>query len=145
MAPVIDQVVSALSKRCAYGQYELNGICYNQSGFYYYGRWVLAAVVIVFILFVFFLYSFIRRRRSRGQPPMYGTGWMPYQRQQYNNNQQQAYYPPPPAYGARPDNYNMAPQREPNDVYRGQDAGVEVPKSTYHGDYAPPSSPPPRK
>lgn len=58
------------------------------SGWDYYGRWILAAVVIVFFVALFFTWSCIRnrRRRRQGLRPMYGTGWMPAQGGHNNHN-----------------------------------------------------------
>lgn len=104
---------------CPSGYHLRNGRCY-QNNWSYWGRWVLAAVVIVFFLSLFIIWSCIsnRRRRTRGLTPRYGTGWMMpggqynaggQQQPQYgggwfghnkfNNNQQPQYQqPPPPQY-----------------------------------------------
>jgi len=110
---------------CPSGYHLRNGRCY-QSNWSYWGRWVLAGIIVAFFLALFLTWSCIsnRRRRRRGLNPRYGTGWMMgganngqhgqpqygngwfghnknnHNNQQYYNQQQQA--PPqytPPAQG----------------------------------------------
>ncbi|KAI0164962.1 chitin synthesis regulation, resistance to congo red-domain-containing protein [Xylariaceae sp. FL1272] len=152
MAPIVEHVEhlarSLLQKRCASGQYrDSYGYCRSYSSWYWYGRWVFAAIVIILFLALFFLWT-SRRRRRRGVAPYYGTGWMAPNHGQYHNNPQGYNQPPPPAYGA-PNNqsYPMTNHYQSSDgMYRGgQDSGVEAPKNVYTGDYAPPAGPPPGK
>ncbi|KAI8635169.1 chitin synthesis regulation, resistance to congo red-domain-containing protein [Xylariaceae sp. FL1651] len=149
MAPVLDQAASLLQTRviCSDGQYYYNGSCRYGDTWYWYGRWIFAAVLIGLVLIIFFAWACInsRRRRRRGINPMYGTGWMaPNNGNQYYNNPQ-AYRQPPPAYGAPPDqSYPMTNQYQTTDGhYNQQSTGVEPPKHVYGGDYAPPAGPPP--
>ncbi|KAI1168732.1 chitin synthesis regulation, resistance to congo red-domain-containing protein [Nemania serpens] len=149
MAPVVDTVGDLLQKRygCANGYYYTNGRCVYGNNWYWYGRWILAAVIIGLFLLIFFLWACLnsRRRRRQGQRPMYGTGWLASDAQYYNNNNPQAYNPPPPAYGAPP-HYPMDNRYQTTDGHYGQQSsGVEPPKNVYSGDYAPPSGPPPNK
>ncbi|KAI1108412.1 chitin synthesis regulation, resistance to congo red-domain-containing protein [Nemania sp. NC0429] len=148
MAPVVDTVSDLLQKRfdCPYRQYYSDGRCVYGSNWYWYGRWIFAAVVIGLFLLIFFLWACLnsRRRRRQGHAPMYGTGWMAPNGQYYNNNPN-AYNPPPPAYGAPPQ-YPMDTRYPNADGHYGQQSnGVEPPKNVYTGDYAPPSGPPPNK
>jgi hypothetical protein len=132
------------TRTCPSGTYYRNGACYR-SNWSYWGRWVLAAVVIVFFLVLFLTWSCIsnRRRRKRGMHPRYGTGWMMPgaqhangQQPQYsngwfgsnkynNNNNQQPQYqqPPPPQYtpaqGAVPNQYT-GQTFSSNEGYYGQ-------------------------
>lgn len=156
MAPTIE-INALLGKReypCRSDEYYRNGFCY--SSWNWYGRWILAAVVLAVILAIFFLWTCInsRRRRRQGLRPMYGTGWMAGQPGPHQYNNPQAYQAPPPAYGQQ--SYPMQNQytgtafnRE--DGYYGQSEGVQQPKNTYdngnpQGDiYAPPEGPPPGK
>lgn len=68
-------VHDSLSKRyfCDY-----DGICYRTS-WDTWGRWVAFAVAAITIALLAFMFSCQnnRRRRNHGQPPMYGTGWIP--------------------------------------------------------------------
>jgi len=100
------------------------------------GRWVALVVIIVCILILAFLctcYS-SRRRRRRGQAPMYGTGWLPYNNYPYNHagtnkragNAAPGYYandyhPPPPYVGnqATGNTFNT------NEGYYGHHNGVQ--------------------
>ncbi|KAI8965923.1 chitin synthesis regulation, resistance to congo red-domain-containing protein [Daldinia sp. FL1419] len=162
MAPLIDLVsaqLAGLTKRDAYcrnGEYYRYGRCY--SGWYWYGRWIFAAIVIVLIIVLLFVMVCVnsRRRKRRGLQPMYGTGWMA-GNSGANNNQyysnQQGYANPPPAYGAPPgqsfpmQNQYTGTTFSPNDGYYGQHEGVQPPKNVYNNnnkdDYAPPAGPPP--
>jgi hypothetical protein len=109
-------VLNHYSRSCPSGYYERNGVCVR-SNWSYWGRWVLAAIVIAFFLMLFLTWSCIsnRRRRRRGLNPRYGTGWMMpgaynangqqpqygngwFGSNKYNNNQPQYQQPPPPQY-----------------------------------------------
>jgi uncharacterized membrane protein len=60
MAPVLDQAAGLLDKRytCPSGYYYSNyDGCVARGGWYWYGRWILAAVIIVFFFLVFFLWA----------------------------------------------------------------------------------------
>ncbi|KAJ4396916.1 hypothetical protein N0V93_001138 [Gnomoniopsis smithogilvyi] len=157
--------------RCPSGTY-LNsyGNCVS-SGWANYGRWVLAAIVIVFFIALFVIWSCIsnRRRRRRGLQPMYGTGWVP--GHAYNNQGQQPQYnqggwfggfghknhnqPPPPQYTpAPPQGQQYTGQTfDSNDGYYGHhqnDVPLQQPSGTYYprgGEpvYEPPAGPPPPK
>ncbi|KAI1382186.1 chitin synthesis regulation, resistance to congo red-domain-containing protein [Hypoxylon crocopeplum] len=161
MAPFLDQVGSQLTKRryCYGDDYDRYNNCY--SGWYWYGRWIFAAVIIVLVAIVFILWACVnsRRRRRQGLQPMYGTGWMagkPGPNNGYYNNPQ-GYNNPPPAYGAPPgQSYPMENQYtgntfSPSDGYYGQREGVvQPPKNVYNNnnknttdEYAPPTGPPP--
>ncbi|KAJ4297238.1 hypothetical protein N0V88_004156 [Collariella sp. IMI 366227] len=161
MAPSIEQV-AALVKRedgCGSGAYRANnGLCYSYSGWYWWGRWVLAGLAVLFFFLVLaLLFRNSRRRRRHGARPMYGTGWMapppPYQ-------------PPPPQYAQQDPNGGYYPppqqqqqqQQDPNGGYKygqgdgyyaGNQEGIQLqqPSHAYHRDtgteYAPPPGPPP--
>lgn len=150
MAPILNQVQSLLQKRdCLDGYYPRNGQCVYGNGWYWYGRWIFAAVVIGLFLLSFFLWACVksRRRRRQGHAPMYGTGWMA-PGTQYYHNPPQAYNQPPPAYGAPAQSYPMDNRYQTTDGHYGQQSsGVEPPKNVYGGggDYAPPAGSPPRK
>ncbi|KAF6817688.1 hypothetical protein CMUS01_04656 [Colletotrichum musicola] len=152
-----------------------NGRCVERSSWYYWGRWVLAAVVVgiaVLILVVLGCMS-SRRRRKRGMNPYYGTGWLsnnqkyhPQQgtyayNQQYNGQQagyagygqQGGYQNPPPAYGQQQPQYTGT-TFNPNDGYYGGHNGghnegiqLQQPQNAYQrdGTYSPPAGPPPGK
>ncbi|KAI1121610.1 chitin synthesis regulation, resistance to congo red-domain-containing protein [Nemania abortiva] len=147
MAPLLDQVSGLLHTRaygCPSGYYRNSyGECVGGSTWYWYGRWIFAAVVIVLFFLIFFLWACLnsRRRRRQGVRPMYGTGWMA--PPQYTNNPH-AYQAPPPAYGAQ--SYPMDNHYQTtNGPYGQQSSGIEPPKNVYGGDYAPPGGPPPTK
>ncbi|KAJ8125706.1 hypothetical protein O1611_g7932 [Lasiodiplodia mahajangana] len=146
MAPVLDQLSDLFQKRdiCGPGYYYSYGNCIRGSTWYWYGRWIFAAVIIVLFFLIFFLWACLnsRRRRRQGQRPMYGTGWMA-PNAHYYNNPPQAYNAPPPAYGAQ--SYPMDNHYQANGPYGQQSSGIEPPKNVYSGDYAPPSGPPPNK
>ncbi|KAH6606513.1 hypothetical protein Trco_005666 [Trichoderma cornu-damae] len=74
MAPYGD--LFARDDGCGYG-YFFDGIrCRRKSGWYFWGRWVLAGIAIVLALILLTSCLCIsRRNRRRGAPPMYGTGW----------------------------------------------------------------------
>ncbi|KAJ3565690.1 hypothetical protein NPX13_g7414 [Xylaria arbuscula] len=154
MAPVLDQVSDMLSKRftCPSG-YRYDSYyreCVRSSTWYWYGRWIFAAVIIVLFFLIFFLWACLnsRRRRRQGAQPMYGTGWMAPPQYSPPNNPA-AYNPPPPAYGAHQQSaYPMENRYQTTDGHYGHQAsGVEPPKNVYGGptDYAPPTGPPPGK
>ncbi|KAI1177510.1 chitin synthesis regulation, resistance to congo red-domain-containing protein [Nemania sp. FL0916] len=149
MAPVLDQLSGLVHKRysCPSNYYYSGGGCVLGSPWYWYGRWIFAAVVIGLFIVVFFLWACLnsRRRRRQGNRPMYGTGWMA-PNPQYYNNPPNAYNHPPPAYGAPGQSYPMDNRYQTNDgPYGQQSSGIEPPKNVYSGDYAPPSGPPPHK
>ncbi|KAJ0121636.1 Protein RCR2 [Diaporthe amygdali] len=144
---------------CPSGYTLRNGRCY-QSNWSYWGRWVLAAIVIVFFLVLFLTWSCIsnRRRRRAGMNPRYGTGWMMpgqqygngqqpqygngwFGQNKYNNNQQPQYQqPPPPQYtpanGPVPNQYTGQTFNS-NEGYYGQhnnnnDIPLQQPGSSYY-------------
>ncbi|AEO70460.1 bdce4a97-2a53-457e-89df-975331b11304 [Thermothielavioides terrestris] len=147
MAPLIEQV-AALVKRddfCGPGRYRLaDGTCVTYSSWYWWGRWVLAAILILLAFIIFaILFRNSRRRRRQGQQPLYGTGWMA---------PAPAYYPPPPQYSQQdpntgPGGYKYGGQAD--GYFGGNQEGIQLqqPASTYHRgadiDYAPPPGPPP--
>ncbi|KAK2754370.1 hypothetical protein FQN54_007014 [Arachnomyces sp. PD_36] len=126
----------------------------NCSGWSYWGRWVVLAVIIALAFLGFFLWACYssRRRRRMGLHPLRGTGWAGRNVQPLPQYQQQYYdpnggtYPPPPQYqGPSPAYMNQNPS-----YYGGQQQGVELqqPQNAYHGGqnvYAPPPGPPPAK
>lgn len=142
----------------------------NNSAWYYWGRWVLAGILV--LIFVLVLCALgccsSRRRKKKGAAPMYGTGWMAngynpqpqygQQQAQYGYGQQQGQYGQPPAYGHQQQGQYQNPQYtgqtyNPNDgYYAGQNEGIQLqqPQNAYaprgaDNDYAPPSGPPPGK
>lgn len=153
-------LVARQYRTCPSGYYFRNGACYR-SNWSYWGRWVLAAVVIVFFLVLFLTWSCIsnRRRRKRGMTPRYGTGWMmpgqygngQQQQPQYGNGwfgsnkfnsnaQPQYQQPPPPQYtpaqGAVPSQYTGQTFNS-NEGYYGQhtnnnDIPLQQPTSSYY-------------
>ncbi|KAI0456650.1 chitin synthesis regulation, resistance to congo red-domain-containing protein [Xylaria acuta] len=151
MAPVLEQLSAAmLQKRdCPANFYvDSRGRCIYGDRWYWYGRWIFAAVIVALFLLIFFLWACVnsRRRRRQGHRPMYGTGWMAPQPQYYNNNPHAYNQPPPPAYGAPAQSYPMDNRYQTTDGHYGQQSsGIEPPKNVYGGDYAPPAGPPPTK
>ncbi|CAM1506616.1 Fc.00g062570.m01.CDS01 [Cosmosporella sp. VM-42] len=154
MAPTLSSVVD-LAKRdwgCRYGYYYRDGSCQRYGNWYYWGRWVLAAILVVLFLIVLLSCLCIsRRRRRRGVKPMYGTGWIggKFNGPPQNNHQMYNYggQNPPPAYGQQQPQYTGT-TFNPNDGYYGnQQTNVQPPIGTYQRDdvYAPPSGPPPGK
>ncbi|KAI9655052.1 MAG: hypothetical protein M1831_005012 [Alyxoria varia] len=133
------------------------------------GRWIVLAVIVAVVLLIFFLASCItaRKRRRRGNAPMYGTGWMAPQHgpvnyygpggpnaQPHYGNQQ--YQQPPPNYNAsNAGYYGGQPQDQYGQQggYYGQQTGTELqpPSGTYQpprgGEnvYQAPDGPPPQK
>ncbi|EHK15715.1 uncharacterized protein TRIVIDRAFT_82523 [Trichoderma virens Gv29-8] len=74
MAPTMD--LFARDDGCGYGYYFDGIICRRKSGWYFWGRWVLAGIAIICALvLLFFCLCISRRNRRRGAQPMYGTGW----------------------------------------------------------------------
>ncbi|GJC84113.1 hypothetical protein ColLi_06951 [Colletotrichum liriopes] len=167
----------ALEKRqqygCPYGQVYRNGRCYERGAWYWWGRWVLAAVVVGITLLILILLGCMnaRRRKRRGVQPFYGTGWMggnnkhnqhqqaTYAYNQQYNGQQQGYagypqqgadgsYPaPPPAYGQAQQNPQYTGTTfNPNDgYYGGHNEGIQLqqPQSSYQRDVYSPPAGPP--
>ncbi|KAH7328819.1 chitin synthesis regulation, resistance to congo red-domain-containing protein [Stachybotrys elegans] len=158
---------------CRYG-YHYNGrFCVRNSGWYWWGRWVLAGILIVLIIITLISCSITaRRRRRRGLQPYYGTGWMATgQKYDSNNNgypmnnyQQGGYQPtypqqqgaygggwtnPPPAYGQPQQQYTGTPYNPNEGGYFGneQQTGVQQPPNSYQPQqvYSPPAGPPPGK
>jgi len=147
---------------CPSGTYYSNGYCYSNSSWYFWGRWLLAGIVILFIIGAIVLLGCInsRRRRKRGLAPRYGTGWMA---PKYGHNTG-AYVPPPPQYSATPmQNYPQGHTQQPQytgqtfnsneGYYGGHSEGVAQPPNTYYPQrgvggedvYEPPTGPPPGK
>ncbi|KAI1828048.1 chitin synthesis regulation, resistance to congo red-domain-containing protein [Xylaria intraflava] len=154
MAPVLDQASSLLQPRsfCPAGEHLVGNDCIRGDPWFWYGRWILLAVLLVFVFLLLFTYACLqsRRRRRQGMSPMYGTGWMAPNNGQYYNPPQaynsEAYHQPPPAYGAPGQSYPMDNRYQTADgQYNRQASGVEPPKNVYSGDYAPPAGPPPNK
>lgn len=145
---------------CPPGTYYSRGGCYRNSGWYYWGRWVLAGVVIFLTILVIFAICCVRSRRQRkhGRRPMYGTGWMAPgkfagqhpQQQQWGGGGAPPAPPPPPygGYGQQPQQggYNNAgsPYGQQREYYSQAD-GVQQPQNTYQPVYSPPTGPPPGK
>ncbi|KAK4151668.1 chitin synthesis regulation, resistance to congo red-domain-containing protein [Chaetomidium leptoderma] len=148
MAPLIEQMAEKRSDGCGLNSYRGNdGRCYSDgSSWYWWGRWVFAGIAVLFIVLVFAgLFRNSRRRRQRGNQPMYGTGWMA--------PAPPPYYPPPPQYSAQdqqgqgyapPGGYKYG---QNDGYYGGNQEGIQLqqPAGTYHrgtdADYAPPSGP----
>ncbi|KAL7950760.1 chitin synthesis regulation, resistance to congo red domain-containing protein [Trichoderma barbatum] len=75
MAPTMD--LFARDDGCGYGYFYDGFRCRRKSGWYFWGRWVLAGIAVVFALILLASCLFVsRRNRRRGVQPMYGTGWM---------------------------------------------------------------------
>ncbi|KAF5630854.1 hypothetical protein F52700_7073 [Fusarium sp. NRRL 52700] len=169
MAPTED-IFARDYYRCSYG-WNWNGRTCVRNNWSYWGRWVLAGIIIFF--FVLFLSCCLlsRRRKSRGVKPVYGTGWMaakPWGNNNNNNHQMYNYGnqggynqgyqqnnggygapPPPPAYGQQQQPQYTGTTFNTNDGYygQGQYSGVQQPQGTYQreGAYSPPAGPPPGK
>jgi len=161
MAPVTANSVVKLLKRetCGYDSFN-NYRCYN-TGWSNWGRWIVVGVIIlIFLLFVSCACITSRRRRSRGNAPIRGTGWMstgplappPYQPPpQYSNQAPQnegAYAPPTqpkPTYGGQ-QNYPEPQQNygggQPN--YGGGHQNYGGGQENYEMGYQAPSGPPPK-
>ncbi|KAK3337235.1 chitin synthesis regulation, resistance to congo red-domain-containing protein [Cercophora scortea] len=131
--------------------YYSNGYRYCYSSWYWWGRWVFAAALIVIFLAVLFALGRrnSRRRREQGVAPRYGTGWLAPAPPYYPN-------PPPPQYSAQPMNpQNTGYKFNQNDgYYANQQEGIQLqqPQSSYQPQnrgvdevYAPPEGPPPPK
>jgi hypothetical protein len=141
--------------------------CENRNDWYWWGRWVVAGVILLICIVSLVICSITaRRRRRRGVQPFYGTGWMATGQKYGAHNQQQGYnmnayqqpqYPqqnnnqgwtnPPPAYGQQQPQYTGSTFR-PSDGYYGdgQQSGVQAPQNTYNRDgFNPPAGPPPGK
>ncbi|KAH8905403.1 hypothetical protein BR93DRAFT_939381 [Coniochaeta sp. PMI_546] len=150
---------------CPSGTYYSNGYCYRNSGWYFWGRWLFAGIVIAFVIGAIVLLGCInsRRRRRQGLAPRYGTGWMaPAPKYSPNSG---GYVPPPPQYTSTPmQNYPPPGQQQQpqytgqtfnsNDgYYGGHNEGVAPPPNTYYPQrgvggenvYEPPAGPPPGK
>jgi hypothetical protein len=129
-----ESIVNHLQKRdrCWVDRY---GQRYCESGWYYYGRWILAGVaLLIFLLVLLSCCCLARRRRKRGTKPVYGTGWMApppkygaHQNDHQLNNAEQGWgqnqgqwaQPPPPAYGQPHPPQNSGTAYAPNDGYYG--------------------------
>lgn len=169
---MLTQSIASFSFSCPSGTY-LNrfGNCVY-SGWSNWGRWVLAAIVLVFFIALFVVWSCIsnRRRRRRGLRPMYGTGWVPGNNTYNQGGQPQPQYNQGGWFGgfghknhqAPPPQYTPAPPQgqqytgetfNSNDGYYGHhqnDVPLQQPSGTYYprgGEpvYEPPSGPPPAK
>ncbi|KAK4454653.1 chitin synthesis regulation, resistance to congo red-domain-containing protein [Podospora aff. communis PSN243] len=166
MAP-FEQTAPAVDKRelyCPSGYYLSGTRCYpNNSGWYWWGRWVFAGLLVLFVIALLLLLARnSRRRRRQGLAPLRGTGWMA--------GPPPPYYPPPPQYGAgAPPPGPVYPQGtgqkfNQNDGYYAQNQeGVHLqqPQQTYqppnnypspsgyphNGEpvYSPPEGPPPTR
>jgi len=168
MAPTED-VFARDYYRCSYG-WNWNGRRCVRNNWSYWGRWVLAGIVIIFFVLFLFCCLFSRRRKRRGVKPVYGTGWMAAKPWGNNNNNHQMYNygnqggynqgyqqnnggygapPPPPAYGQQQQPQYTGTTFNTNDGYygQGQYSGVQQPQGTYQreGAYSPPAGPPPGK
>ncbi|KAJ4141213.1 hypothetical protein NW768_000421 [Fusarium equiseti] len=167
MAPTDGSSLFARDYRCRYGySYSYSRGCYRNN-WSYWGRWVLAGIVIFFFVLFFMCCCLSRRRKSRGVKPIYGTGWMAGKPWGKNNNNHQMYnygnqgghnqgynqggynqgYAAPPAYGQQQQPQYTGNTFNTNDGYYGQQSGVQPPQGTYQrdGGYAPPPGPPPGK
>ncbi|EEA26199.1 hypothetical protein TMatcc_005548 [Talaromyces marneffei ATCC 18224] len=139
--------------------------CYDAFGNYVncystwnnWGRWVAFAVIVGSAFVFFFLFACLnaRRRRARGQTPMYGTHWMappPYRQGDYQPAPPPQYQRQDPGQGfyAPPQQPYSPPQGAPGPYSGQQENGIELqqPPTAYHGGeqvYAPPPGPPPAK
>ncbi|KAF4438899.1 hypothetical protein FACUT_4527 [Fusarium acutatum] len=168
MAPTED-IFARDYYRCPYGR-SWNGQRCVRNNWSYWGRWVLAGIVIFFFVLLLSCCLFSRRRKRRGVKPVYGTGWMAAKPWGNNNNNHQMYNygnqggynqgyqqnnggygapPPPPAYGQQQQPQYTGTTFNTNDGYygQGQYSGVQQPQGTYQreGAYSPPAGPPPGK
>ncbi|KAK3329040.1 chitin synthesis regulation, resistance to congo red-domain-containing protein [Apodospora peruviana] len=172
MAPTLSQIAE-VGKRavyCSSGYYYSGGRCVRYSGWYWWGRWVFAGLIVVFFILVLagFARKNARRRRGIGQQPLYGTGFLAGPAPPYTPYQGGG--PPPPQYNQQqpvyPENtgnkfntndgyyanYNNNQQpAQGSSPYGNQQEGIQLqqPAQTYQRstveDYAPPEGPPPRK
>ncbi|KAF5723161.1 hypothetical protein FMUND_2122 [Fusarium mundagurra] len=168
MAPTED-IFARDYYRCRYGQ-TWNGRTCVRNNWSYWGRWVLAGIIVFFFVLLLSCCLFSRRRKRRGVKPVYGTGWMAAKPWGNNNNNHQMYNygnqggynqgyqqhnggygapPPPPAYGQQQQPQYTGTTFNTNDGYygQGQYSGVQQPQGTYQreGAYSPPAGPPPGK
>lgn len=151
MAPLNEQAIGLIKRDdgCGDGWYRgYDGFCYRYySSWYWWGRWVIVGLAILFMLIVVsWLVRNSRRRRRQGLQPMYGTGWMA---------PAPAYYPPPPLYSREDPGAGQPPPPggykygHGEGYYGGNQEGIQLqpPANTYHRgpepDYAPPPGPPP--
>ncbi|KAJ5972621.1 Chitin synthesis regulation Congo red resistance RCR protein [Penicillium vulpinum] len=141
--------MTVLSARYCNGYYD---DCYSTWDSW--GRWVAFAVIVgvAFLLFFGFACFNARRRRTHGQRPITGTGWMAPPPGPPPPNQ--PIYQPP--YGDPYYQQNAPPQYSPNPQHHGyfgaqnaspQQQGIELqqPQNAYgvNSPYAPPAGPPP--
>ncbi|KAG5753123.1 hypothetical protein H9Q72_002909 [Fusarium xylarioides] len=168
MAPTED-IFARDYYRCSYGR-TWNGRACVRNNWSYWGRWVLAGIIVFFFVLLLSCCLFSRRRKRRGVKPVYGTGWMAAKPWGNNNNNHQMYNygnqggynqgyqqnnggygapPPPPAYGQQQQPQYTGTTFNTNDGYygQGQYSGVQQPQGTYQreGAYSPPAGPPPGK
>jgi len=162
MAPSLS--LESLTKR-QYG-YGYGYPYYGNSAWNNWGRWVALVAILVFVVLVLIAVSCVnsRRRRARGLPPRYGTGWLAgktpvgHNAPQYNGyyaGQQNGYNGagPAPPYSPPVNQQNTGNTFNNNDGYYGQQTGIELqqPQSAYApqrgGDpvYDSPQGPPPSK
>ncbi|KAF8424923.1 hypothetical protein EV426DRAFT_73269 [Tirmania nivea] len=118
------------------------------------GRWIALVILLMAAFIFFFLCALIsaRRRRVRGQPPIWGTAWVPGTNPNLNDNHltkpnQWQYDPnasthqpgepnPPPVYSP-PDNYYPPPPGPPPQQY-------EMQSPYFYGGPAPAQNSPPQ-
>ena len=142
MAP-FEQLADMVKREyyCPSGYYLSGTRCYpNNSGWYWWGRWVFAGLIVLFVIaLLLILARNSRRRRRAGIAPLRGTGWMA---------PAPPYYPPPPQYSAAAPVYPQGTGQKfnPNDGYYANQnqEGVQLqpPQNTYqppNNNYAPPS------
>ncbi|KAK0618201.1 chitin synthesis regulation, resistance to congo red-domain-containing protein [Bombardia bombarda] len=157
MAPLeqLATMVGEIAKRdlyCPSGSYYSGSGCYRYSSWYWWGRWVFAAVLVIIVIALFALVANSRRRRAQGVAPVYGTGWMAPAPPYYPQN--------PPQYSAQQPVYPQQTGQKfnTNDGYYAAQTpenqeGIQLqqPATTYHRGggaddvYAPPEGPPPAK
>jgi hypothetical protein len=162
MSPVIE--IADLAKRyiiCPDGYVYTSGACRPESAWYWWGRWVLTAVIIVVFLIILLSLGCLnsRRRRRQGLAPVYGTGWMaPAPKYDGYQNNANTYGPPPYTQNAQYQQYPPAPVQNqytgstftPSNGFYGGHDGPQPPQNTYQrgvgGDaYEAPAGPPPGK
>jgi len=162
MAP-FEQLADVVKREyyCPSGYYLSGTRCYpNNSGWYWWGRWVFAGLIVLFVIALLLLLARnSRRRRRQGIAPLRGTGWMA--------PAPPPYYPPPPQYSTAPAQYPQGTGQKfnQNDGYYAnqnqEGIHLQQPQSTYqppnnypspsgypqNGEpvYSPPEGPPPRK
>ncbi|KAK5990454.1 hypothetical protein PT974_08722 [Cladobotryum mycophilum] len=87
MAPT-EELVARDYLDCSYGFYNDGYRCSRRSSWYFWGRWVVAGIIIVIaLIFILGCICYTRRQRKRGVRPMGAAGWLGGGNKHAQNNQ----------------------------------------------------------